>query len=158
MTEYTDEQRIEALARIEAGESQREVASGMGIPLATVNRWAIVTREVAEAVLAADGVLDDETKTQYAARWGKVQRLVAQRAASNVEALPETGLTPSQIRDLSITGGIATDKWYDLTEGRKGAQIDARSVHLTVPAEQALDMLRMLELSEGKPDNGSTNG
>ena len=136
---YSDELHLEAVIRVQAGESQREVSRTLGIPLATVHDW------YSEAEAAAGRVHPkDPPAVDHAALWASANEIAAKRIISNVAGLPETGLKPHEIRDIAIVGGISVDKHLDYRDGRKGAQVpnvDARQLHFHVTPEQARALL-----------------
>lgn len=125
MNRYTDEQRTEALIRLElnAGNLKR-TAREIGVPPPTLRMWR-------DGMLAAGTTMHlspaAPEKTDFAALWAKVQVVATTRL---LELLPRA----DTIRDVATAGGIAADKHLDYTQGRKGSQVtvDARSQHLTI--------------------------
>ena len=133
-TEYTPEQRAEALALYESGASATQVERQLGIPRPTLYLW----REQQAAYEA--GLLDSgaksvngdsenartaaaEKKAALAAEWYALQRLHIDRARETVHEASH--------RDVMIGAGISADKHLDITEGRKGANVqvgDNRSI------------------------------
>lgn len=129
---WTDEQRTEVLARLQAGESIRAVSRALEMPVATIHAMAVAAEhEFAERV-------PERSKIDY----GELALAAAERCRQRVlEALPNAG-----VRDAAIAYGIFIDKALDMTLGRKGAvvNVDARHQSLTIPPGLTVDELRAL--------------
>ena len=150
--EYSNEFRVEVVARAHAGESQRALSRELDIPIATLNGWLSESNEAGERVNKRDDHYD------HLELWSRATALAAARIATNVEALPENGLTPRDLQSLAIVGGIATDKMLDLRDGRKGTQITVDNRSLQLPPGLSLDELRALALTPVERIEGPSEG
>lgn len=135
---YTDEQREQALALIQAGSSQRQVAAELQVPLSTVNEWHV-------RALEAIGVSDSK-RSDYAELWAGAGRLAAVLVADQVAMALESGerLPARDVQAYAIAGGISVDKALDLKDGRKGTSISVDARSLTLPPGLTAEELRAI--------------
>jgi len=144
---FTDEQRIEALARIEAGESQHRISQEMGISQPAISKWRKHALE--EAAKADNRVIAKVEPIDWTNAYIEASALGARIIRQNFERYDGKELSPRDLQSVAIVAGISTDKALDLRDGRKGTQInvDARSVQL--PPGLTVDELRALALGSG---------
>ena len=145
-TVYTREQKLEAIARVETGESIHKVAAAMDAPYRTVRDW------VHRAKTAGADSLQDY-RVDHAELWGGASELAANliRKQLTKYAEDDRDLSPRDLQSVAIVGGISTDKHLDYRDGRTkgGINVDNRQVHLQVSPEQAKALLA--EAAESTP-------
>lgn len=143
MNTYTDEQRIAALAALEAnGGNVKRTAAAVGIPRSTLQLWrdsAVAAAPELALTLAPAATV----KTDWADLFGEAAKLGAQLITENLQRYAGTPLKPSELRDVAVVSGIAVDKHLDYRDGRKSASVtvDARSVNLTQLTDEQLARL-----------------
>lgn len=135
---YSDDERSEVLAFLDLGHSQPEAAASFDMPLSTVNLWAVSRRQAAGNMESERTMRVDWASTHITA-----SKLAGKLATQQLERYLDRDLTPSQLRDAMIVGGIATDKALDLLDGRKGETPRGgdQHLHLHVSQEQARALL-----------------
>lgn len=123
---YTDEQRAEALTRINLyGGNVNRVARELEIPRGTLMVWRATHNAAARAAGDAIAERGRAEGTDHAAILSRVIVAAAERL---LELLPAA----ENPREAAVALGIAVDKFLDITQGRRGhtVNVDARSVQL----------------------------
>jgi len=123
MVQYTEEQRVDALARLEInGGNVLATSREVGISRATLRRWRNEVGAVEEGVRMATAMVATEVVTP-AERWLAVESQATELLAENLEKFRgATGapMEPSDLRHVAVVAGIAADKQLDHRDGRKG--------------------------------------
>ena len=133
MNKYTDQQRIEVLARLEVnGGNVTRTARECGVPKPTLLSWR-------DKALAAGSTMHltatDPVKTDYGEIWGEAAALGGRLIYENFQRYVDRPLTPSDLKNVAITAGIASDHHLDYTQGRKGTQVNVDARTQTVNVE-----------------------
>ena len=144
MARYTDEQRVQTLAALEAnGGNVARTSRACQVPRPTIILW----RDQAIAA-GTDLALTapDIVKTDWADLYGRAASLGAQIITRNLKRYRHIDLKPSELRDVAVVSGIAVDKHLDYRDGRKSNQVtvDNRQQNLTLPEGTTLEDLRAL--------------
>lgn len=135
--QYPEAVKREALAHIVAGESAYAVAKAMAIPETTVQTWrrelALVVAPVSKELVVTAGV-----------RWAAVQEQATTLLTGNLQRYNDRGtdLEPHELKDVAVVAGIASDKFLDHTQGRKGMTINANIDNRTQTVVLSDDELR----------------
>lgn len=136
--QYTDQERIDALARLELNAGRlKPTAAELGIPHATLRLWrdqmfAENPGTVATLSPPVPEIVD------FAGRWAEVMQAAQKRL---LELIPQS----ESVREVAIAAGIAADKHLDYRDGRKGAAVSVindnrRTVNnLNVITDEKLD-------------------
>lgn len=130
MARWTDEDRVRALATLEAnGGNVSDASRATGVPRPTIIMWR-------ENARAAGLTVADRQKTDWAEACGEAVMLGVRIIEQNLRRYDGLELTPSALKDVATVTGIIADKHLDYRDGRKGAatqvNVDARQQMVVV--------------------------
>jgi len=137
MAQYTEQQRIEALAQLELnGGNLKRTARNLNLPPATLRHWRDDTLDAMGDNAALSLMVPQ--KPDFVARLENVLNMLVDK----IEAMVPDA---DNIRDTAVVFGIMADKHLDYRDGRKGGvsvNVDNRSINL--PQDLSVDELRRL--------------
>ena len=156
-TLYDDSVRLEALALRESGMPYRVIADRLGCNVATVWTWDHEARSLA---LAVPDQVGQRRKQAAADLLAEAQALAASRLLDSIATLPDPTSWGDAQRVAVITG-IATDKYLDLTEGRRGGvtvNVDARTQTVEALRQYSVEELLAMRAAMESAGPGDTLG
>jgi len=122
--EASPEVKAAALAALEAnGGNAKQTAAQLGMPLTTLRYWAGRMSQTARGKLHKD--TPDQEIEELAGKWQKLLRTsvdLAQAAMDNLTEEQKHRLQMKDIRELTVSGAIATEK-MQLLRGRPTQQL-----------------------------------
>ena len=173
--QYSAETRAHALDHLIAlGGNIARASRDLAIPADSLRDWwrlafpaGARTPDVIRAAQAGRSAPAPSPKQSHAAAWASVSLDVAGRLQERLDTLDPDTLDPKGMMHLAITGGIASDKHLDYSQGRRqgGVTIDQRQ-QLALPPNLTLEDLKALagalqqapQLSEGASQGQGTSG
>ena len=130
MVQYTEEQRVDALARLEInGGNVLATSREVGISRATLRRWRNEVGAVEEGVRLATAMVATEVVTP-AERWLAVANQATDLLSSNLTRYNKlkTLLAPDDLRRVAVVAGIAADKHLDYRDGRASNTTNVQAI------------------------------
>jgi transposase-like protein len=130
MVQYTEEQRVDALARLEInGGNVLATSREVGISRATLRRWRNEVGAVEEGVRMATAMVATEVVTP-AERWLAVANQATDLLSSNLTRYNKlkTLLAPDDLRRVAVVAGIAADKHLDYRDGRASNTTNVQAI------------------------------